>query len=1109
MDNLIKEELSVKSFTIKNNNDSSISLYNNIDNATTNQQSKDNQNLNEKIVKLFIGNHPLISMTTIKKISHFNFTNKYLKNEFYYNSIIIDHIIHNDPGHIVAEFKDFLIMGDINEFLQNYYRTRESKYLLPKIYEYYISCSVIFPNYVILPESQYIYKNIQRKQRVIDVQQEQEDKEENIKKGLGKTEKAEEEYVFDTQVLDSILNQTDTSGIKQYFGVTTTEGNSLGGQLSKIIEGINYYEKNKISDLRPKYNNCLYKNKIMDLSNSFFKNRKEQKNNRIIFKEGKIKKKDNNKKTNKSNNINNKFIKNKKLNSTLNKNNVNKLSKSIKIINEISLNNMNNDNILNNGISLKNIISRNKHYNKSKNKNSNKNSKTKGRNCFGSSHQDNYNNFYTTTNSNGGFNNIINITLNNKCNTSRYKYNKKKINEIINNSRNKSKHNSNNNVINPKSLNIIKKSLINSLLNSNKGIEIGNNIKRSNSRSILNTHNKDISKISINGTIFDSITKNSLNISKNKYKKEKVSLKNMNENINNESEYLYFRNKNDNQLLTGLNGNDKNIIYQRKKHNDISYYYNKNKLSNNSSIKNIKIGAKTKNYSSNNILCHKNNLSTSNISSSIRNKYTYKNQKIKFRNKNENINAKEINGNNLNKKDKISNNNLSKKVNNISLHKNDIENKNSNYYISNGFENKNNKNKDTVNVKIKHIKNEKLTKNNELNGIESYKHKNKNSSKILMNNHNKKNSTKFINLDKKMEKKISEKKLRNSYLLHSPKNSLSNKRYLLKSELREKIIKEDIEKPLTVRDSINKTNINNNEAIEILTNKINKIKQYMKESDKRDVNSISHIFKKKKVDRKNIICTQNVFLKDESNGIQLSERTRNRLNKSKVNNTINNIDNNFSEKKIKSIYINNNFNHNNEKNIDKQKRMSNDDINNNLITNNKREIKKSDTNENKIKHYKYCSNLNINNGINNDFSETNNNTNKDKEKNNNQSKTKEQNKNVNNNNINKNKTNESGKNIILLNNDIKSCSLKVLPIKQLNQNKIMVKGIKINGFEKLISKKYTTRNIDIPKSVTDRLKKINGASVISSNHNRYINTSNNRNTKFKKNVNKFLKNNNN
>ena len=257
MNNLLKkEELSVKSFTEKDKSNSSISLFNNNDNNTTNQQSKDNQNLNEKIVKLFVGNHPLISMKTIKKIAHFNFTNKYLKNEFYYNSIIIDHIIHNDPGHIVAEFKDFLIMGDINEFFQSCYKIRESKYLLPKIYDYYISCSVIFPNYVILPESQYIYKNIQKKQRVIDVQQEQEDKEDNIKKGLIKLEK--EEDLFNTQVLDSILNQTDTSGIKQYFGIST-DGNSLtgGGQLGKIIEGITYYEKNNITHLKPKYNNYL------------------------------------------------------------------------------------------------------------------------------------------------------------------------------------------------------------------------------------------------------------------------------------------------------------------------------------------------------------------------------------------------------------------------------------------------------------------------------------------------------------------------------------------------------------------------------------------------------------------------------------------------------------------------------------------------------------------------------------------------------------------------------------------------------------------------------------------------------------------------------------
>ena len=61
MEDLLKEETSVKSFTIKNNNDSSVSIYHNIDNNTTYQQSKDTQNLNEKIIKLFIGNHPLFN----------------------------------------------------------------------------------------------------------------------------------------------------------------------------------------------------------------------------------------------------------------------------------------------------------------------------------------------------------------------------------------------------------------------------------------------------------------------------------------------------------------------------------------------------------------------------------------------------------------------------------------------------------------------------------------------------------------------------------------------------------------------------------------------------------------------------------------------------------------------------------------------------------------------------------------------------------------------------------------------------------------------------------------------------------------------------------------
>ena len=204
-----------------------------------NENSYCDKDLNEKIIKLLIGDHPLLPMKTIEKIAYCNFMNQNYKNKDFYNIKVIDEIIHNESSHIVAEFKDYLIKGDISEFLQQYYKKDESLNLLPKIYEYYISCSVIFPNYVILPESQYIYKNIQRKQRVIDIQQEQEDKEENIKNGLIDQEK--EPTIFNTQAFDSILNQTDTSGVKQYFGISTDL--SKGGGENEMMKLVNNIEK--------------------------------------------------------------------------------------------------------------------------------------------------------------------------------------------------------------------------------------------------------------------------------------------------------------------------------------------------------------------------------------------------------------------------------------------------------------------------------------------------------------------------------------------------------------------------------------------------------------------------------------------------------------------------------------------------------------------------------------------------------------------------------------------------------------------------------------------------------------------------------------------------
>ena len=1066
MDDSKNFELSIQSLSIKKKDESLISPKENID--KNEKGPKEKNNLNERIIKLFIGNHPLLSMKTIKNITHLHFSNKYLYNENYYNSIIIEHIIHNEPGHIVAEFKDFLIFGDINEFLQNYYKIKESKYILPKIFEYYINCSVIFPNYVVLPESQYIYKNIQKKQKVIDAQQEQENKEENIKKGLVKQEKKED--IFTTQILDSILNQTDTSGIKQFFGVST-DGNSMIDQLSKIIEGIHYFENNKITDLKPKYNNYLYKNyQKINLNDTFFKNNKEQQiineNNKKIetiindnIEENKIKKKNNLKnEIKKESQLNINHKKDKKSVFLLDKNNINN------IINEISLNNISNRK--NTKISLKNAIS--KKLNQIKNNNQPKDYKKKGRNCLGNLIQDNTN-FYTAINDNVGYNNIVNNTSNSKCNTSRQMNKRKKIINSKNNcyQKIKNKNSSDMNIFDSK---IIKKSLINSLLNLDKAYEISNkDIKYTNDKVTL-SNNKENTKTSLNSKYY--LDSNG----KNKNKKNKIAIRNINQNINdNKSECLYYKNKS-NLFFSGFIRNDKNIVYQRKKNSDISSYCTKNKLSN--SIRNIKIGFKTKHYSSHNILECKNNISISNITS-----------KIKSNNKenNKNINSKS--------KAKASNN-LNKVSKHINVKSNEFLNNKKKLDINDEITNINHKIIRTENEVDKVLlKKEKTCRNNnDLNKINSYKYRVNQYTTFKINNSNiKLNTARFINLDKKTTNKSSEKNFRNNCILNSPR-IIQSKRLLLKSDLREKIINDDNKRPLTMRESINKKVINN-KVIESLTNKINKIKEYIKESDKKNQNSISHIFRKKKVGRKKIIKENDDII---SMKYGLTERVRN----NKLN-----LNNDTPDKKIKNINAEEVFKNNKRIiKIDKNK-VKNDDKNK-IASNSKNKKVNRINKNNKIKNIRNKNNIN---NANNYFSDTNYNINFNNchfhSKNRSElCRNVDANTNINNNDIiSINNNTEFGKNnksIILINNNVKIGSLKVFPIKQLNENKIIVKGIKINGFEKLVSKKYATRNIDIPKAVTDRIKNLNG-SITHNSLNKYINTSNNNRNKICQKSNKW------
>ena len=87
----------------------------------------------------------------------------------FYNVKIVNDIIYNEATHIVAVFKDYLIYDDLSEFLKRFYDNGEAITRLPKICEFYERYSKVYPNYVALPaESKIMFKNIERKQKIID-----------------------------------------------------------------------------------------------------------------------------------------------------------------------------------------------------------------------------------------------------------------------------------------------------------------------------------------------------------------------------------------------------------------------------------------------------------------------------------------------------------------------------------------------------------------------------------------------------------------------------------------------------------------------------------------------------------------------------------------------------------------------------------------------------------------------------------------------------------------------------------------------------------------------------------------------------------------------------
>ena len=168
---------------------------------------------------------------------------KYKTDKNVYNKYIIENIIYNDKSHLVSLYKEFLLADDQYDFFKRYYTIEESKKKLIKYIEYYQKNNFLYPNYTALPESEYLYQNINRKQAIIDIQQndnklKQSSKEDKKNKNID-LKINDSNKIFDSKVYESILKSANKSRFSQFGVDNNNEKLDSIGDINQIITEIN------------------------------------------------------------------------------------------------------------------------------------------------------------------------------------------------------------------------------------------------------------------------------------------------------------------------------------------------------------------------------------------------------------------------------------------------------------------------------------------------------------------------------------------------------------------------------------------------------------------------------------------------------------------------------------------------------------------------------------------------------------------------------------------------------------------------------------------------------------------------------------------------------
>ena len=177
-----------------------------------------------------------------------------------YNLYIINNLIFNINSRKVSHFKDFLLYDDPNEFLRRFYNREESDIRLKYYISFYEENNKFFPNYYSLPESKYLYKNLQQKHAILNNR-------ENLYNKY-KDKKQSYSTIFSSSIKRSIYNESEYPS----NSISSTGNDSLK-KLIRIIYNsysLRNYIKEKEKSLKDDYfNNFAQKSHIKKNNEKF------------------------------------------------------------------------------------------------------------------------------------------------------------------------------------------------------------------------------------------------------------------------------------------------------------------------------------------------------------------------------------------------------------------------------------------------------------------------------------------------------------------------------------------------------------------------------------------------------------------------------------------------------------------------------------------------------------------------------------------------------------------------------------------------------------------------------------------------------------------------